>query len=241
MLLIQMIRRKLMRVGLKGLIVDLVKKLTDIRNPVMRRIAAEGKSYDSRFGIETTDFVPAASFDVSDSEALKAGSYHPSPVPVFTKSMQELAIDYSKFAFIDFGSGKGRILLLASEYPFKKIIGVEFSQKLHEVARVNIKRYKEKTACACSEIELVLENAITYRIPADPCIFYLFNPFQFDIMKDVVANIETSLSEQPREAYLIYLKPKNPHAIEKGSRFRRIQTLDFDEYGYSCYIYKWSA
>jgi hypothetical protein len=31
-----------------------------------------------------------------------------------------------EFNFIDLGSGKGRVLLMAADYPFKRIIGVEF-------------------------------------------------------------------------------------------------------------------
>ena len=40
--------------------------------------------------------------------------------------------------FIDLGSGKGRAVLLASLYPFRRLIGVEFSPELTEVARLNV-------------------------------------------------------------------------------------------------------
>ena len=44
------------------------------------------------------------------------------------------------FTFIDLGCGKGRVLLMASDYPFKKIIGVEFMPELHRAAQKNIAR-----------------------------------------------------------------------------------------------------
>jgi hypothetical protein len=47
------------------------------------------------------------------------------------------------FTFIDLGSGKGRALLMASAYPFKRIIGVEFMPELHRVAQENIRKYTE--------------------------------------------------------------------------------------------------
>src|SRR6478609_9761998 len=34
--------------------------------------------------------------------------------------------------FIDLGSGKGRMVLEAARYPFRRVIGVELAQPLHE-------------------------------------------------------------------------------------------------------------
>ncbi|MBZ5489392.1 MAG: class I SAM-dependent methyltransferase [Acidobacteriia bacterium] len=45
------------------------------------------------------------------------------------------------FTFIDLGSGKGRALLMAAQYGFKRIIGVEFMPELHRVAQENIRKY----------------------------------------------------------------------------------------------------
>src|SRR2546430_8863932 len=39
--------------------------------------------------------------------------------------------------FIDFGSGKGRVLFVAAHYPFRKVIGVELSAKLNQIASSN--------------------------------------------------------------------------------------------------------
>ncbi len=65
------------------------------------------------------------------------------------RSIQRLAISQEAvaqtmlqdFTFIDLGSGKGRVLLMASEYPFQKIIGVEFMPELHRAAQKNIAGY----------------------------------------------------------------------------------------------------
>ncbi len=63
----------------------------------------------------------------------------------FRALMAALPINFSEFTFVDFGSGKGRALLLASEYPFKKILGLEFSPELHDVAVANIRRYRSES------------------------------------------------------------------------------------------------
>ncbi len=239
MLLIRMFRRKLKRVGIRGLFVDGIGKLAALGDRRGRRIKREGKGFDARYGIETTDYVPFSSFDVTDTEAAGAGSYRPTPIELLDTIFNGLGIDFSRFTFIDFGSGKGRTLLLASKRPFRKIIGVEFSRKLHEIAKGNILRYKEKNRCACEDIESILSNATIFPIPSEPCVFYFFNPFQFDIMKAVVSNIESSLTAVPREAHLVYLKPECPEAVEKGTSFSRRKVLELPGYEYSCFLYTW--
>ena len=46
-------------------------------------------------------------------------------------------IEHDRFTFVDFGAGKGRVLMMACEYPFKQVIGVELSRKLHATASRN--------------------------------------------------------------------------------------------------------
>lgn len=38
------------------------------------------------------------------------------------------SVPLQDYDFLDFGSGKGRTLLMAASFPFKKITGVEFSK-----------------------------------------------------------------------------------------------------------------
>src|SRR3981081_102097 len=47
--------------------------------------------------------------------------------------------DFSQYTFIDVGSGKGRVLFVAAGDPFRKGIGVEVSNALHDDALANLK------------------------------------------------------------------------------------------------------
>jgi len=47
--------------------------------------------------------------------------YQPTEPALFQEMMASLPIEFDQFTFIDLGSGKGRTLLMASEYPFMKI------------------------------------------------------------------------------------------------------------------------
>ena len=51
--------------------------------------------------------------------------------------MNQLNLPWDKFNFIDFGSGKGRCLLMAGILGFKNVIGIEFAKDLCEWAKRN--------------------------------------------------------------------------------------------------------
>jgi SAM-dependent methyltransferase len=77
--------------------------------------------------------------------------------------------------FLDPGSGKGRAVLLAARYPFKRVIGVEFSESLTAIARRNMATFRARLRC--HDVELVTADVVDYRIPDDVSVVYMFNLF----------------------------------------------------------------
>jgi tRNA G46 methylase TrmB len=71
--------------------------------------------------------------------------YQPTDPALFQEIMASLPIEFEQFTFVDLGSGKGRTLLMASEYPFKRIVGVELIAELHRAAEENIRDYRSPT------------------------------------------------------------------------------------------------
>jgi SAM-dependent methyltransferase len=122
--------------------------------------------------------------------------------------------DYSQYTFIDMGSGKGRVLFVASEYPFRKVIGVEFSKDLHEEAVANLKRYNY-SGRRCADIEPVLADAREYEFPDGNLVIYLFNPFGPEVMGRMLANLERSLERHPRHAIVVMLWPDHSDVVER--------------------------
>jgi len=116
-------------------------------------------------------------------------------------------LDHSAFTFIDLGSGKGRTLLVAAEYPFRRIVGVEFAQELHEQAESNVRRHN-CLRCKCGNIELVHADAQEFQIPEENLVLFLFNPFPAKVLDRVLSNVERSLRQRPRQVFLIYLFPE---------------------------------
>jgi SAM-dependent methyltransferase len=122
--------------------------------------------------------------------------------------------DYSQYTFIDMGSGKGRVLFVAAEYPFRKVIGVEFSNDLHEEALANIKRYNYRGQ-RCADIEPVHADAREFEFPNENLVIYLFNPFGPEVMGRMLANLERSIEQHPRHVIVVMLWPEQSHLVEQ--------------------------
>jgi SAM-dependent methyltransferase len=125
--------------------------------------------------------------------------------------------------FVDFGSGLGRVVFQAARYPIKRVIGVELSKQLSDVARRNIGRNRERLAC--QQVELVTADALDYEIPDDVTVAYFANPFTGDIFKAVIERLLASVDRRPRRVRLIYRNPVEHDYLMSTGRFRPLRRL----------------
>jgi len=132
--------------------------------------------------------------------------YQPTDPALFHEMLSKLEIDFSRFAFIDIGSGKGRVLLMAADYPFRRIVGIELLPQLHRIAQENIAKYKSGSQ-RCFAIETICGDALNFNFPPEPMLIYLFNPLPEAGLMTVVANLERALKQNPRPVYLLYHNP----------------------------------
>ena len=100
-----------------------------------RWMAAADRRREAQFGVSSEGRVALHELAI-DSESRALGfPYVPSPGLLVDTLLFNLEEDLSRFCFIDFGSGKGRVLLVASHYPFREVVGVEFAPELHQIAQ----------------------------------------------------------------------------------------------------------
>ena len=132
--------------------------------------------------------------------------YQPTEPALFQEMMASLPIEFDKFTFIDLGSGKGRTLLMASEYPFMKIIGVELIAELHRAAQQNIREYRSPTQ-RCVQIEALYTDASEFVFPDTPLVLYLFNPLPQAGLRRMIRNLEQSLEQSSRPVWIVYHNP----------------------------------
>ena len=148
-------------------------------------------------------------------------AYQPTDPAAFTEMMSSLPIDFRQFTFVDLGSGKGRTLLMAAEYPFRRIVGVEILAELHRVAEENVRAHLERILEKGPQIECICADARDYEFPAEPLVLYLFNPISRAGLVQVVENLERSLHEHPREAYILYHNPLLEHVLAESAALRK--------------------
>jgi hypothetical protein len=129
-----------------------------------------------------------------------------------------LNIRYGNFVFIDFGAGQGKTMLLAAEFPFKHVLGVEISPALSKQARANCESFRSNRQ-ACKNLEVQCGDAAEFVFPNVPLVIYMFNPFSEEIVSQLLMNLAQSISMQPREVFVIYYNPLHRHAIQACPAF----------------------
>ncbi len=131
---------------------------------------------------------------------------------------------WSRFSFLDLGCGKGRALLLAARRPFHSIIGVELHPTLARIAEQNLRTVTRPTHLAaadlrCSRITVLAADATTLDYPQTPLLVYLYHPFLAPVLRRCLFNLERSLRDHPREAWLLYINPESARVLDDFPAF----------------------
>jgi SAM-dependent methyltransferase len=151
--------------------------------------------------------------------------YQPTEPALFHEMLDGLAacanLDFRDFTFLDLGSGKGRTLMMASVYPFRRIIGVELLPALNQIAQENLRCYKSE-AQRCFMLDSICADAAVFPFPYDPLVVYLFNPFPESGLRRVIANLEQSLRAHPRPIFVLYHNPLLESVLAASLVLRKI-------------------
>ncbi len=159
--------------------------------------------FDRLYGTNTSGTIAIKDLAISSVNLELAIWYEPMSVKVFTQIMDKLKITFHEFVFIDFGSGKGRVLFLAYFYGFKNIIGVEFAKELNKTAQENVSIFDRKTK-QNTKIQCICEDATNFSIPNEPLVIFFYSPFKGKVMETVLNNISKSLANHRRKIFLIF-------------------------------------
>ncbi|MFN3193533.1 MAG: class I SAM-dependent methyltransferase [Aureliella sp.] len=196
-----------------------------------RRIRKEHAAWDEEHGVDTAPGNQAGWMAEIESENWSHGrGYHPAPSDSLMARLTDLEVEFGEYQFIDFGSGKGRSLFAASNFPFKEIIGVEFNRGLHEIAVQNVSNYRCSGQKSYS-ISPVHADAANYPIPDGPTVFYFYDPFAEPVMRPVVRRLMDHVRKCAATCYVIYFNPVFAEFFEESELFERIANgNEFESY-----------
>ncbi len=182
------------------------------------RAREEAEGFDRQHGTDTSSLVETFELGLGGPNADKAVRYEPAHASDVLRALDSLEVDHPTCTLVDLGSGKGRTLLLASRWPFKRLVGVELAPALHAVAQENVRVWK--AAGRPGEFELHCLDAARFEPPDGELVYYLFNPFGRPVLEEVMRRLVASLAAQPRDATIVYVFPEHCVVVEATGRFR---------------------
>ncbi len=192
------------------------------RVPILRRIYggwSRRHPIDAVYGIDTSGVVPA---DECAPEAALAA--HMSPYagsqPSIVRASLTMLPDYRNYAFVDLGCGKGRPLVLASEFPFARVLGVEISPALAAIARANAAAVAAAHPTR-TPIEVFVGDASTAPVPGRRVVYYMYHPFDRSLVQLLVNGIERQLDAGVEHAFFVYYNPVHGDVLDRSARFTR--------------------
>lgn len=128
-------------------------------------------------------------------------------------------------AVFDFGCGKGGALLCFMDYGFRHVGGVEFEQKLCDVAKDNF------AVLDIAGVELISGDARNVTESLDKYnLFYFYAPFDNTILETVINNIVDSYHRNKRKIRIIYFTAMRYDAFEKTEIFRLTNQISIDSW-----------
>lgn len=173
--------------------------------------------FDRHHGTDTSGELALWEMKVSSPSARFGIRYQASPKDELVRVMNGLDIDTKDFSFIDLGAGKGRTLLVAARLGFRRVIGVEISEELADIARSNLAKLNVTNAL------VIHGDAADYVFPSGGLVIYLYNPFTTPVMALVVRALEYRVEHGALdEIYVVYYRPNCAALLDQSKFLRRV-------------------
>lgn len=171
-------------------------------------------AFERRMGVKTDGVVGSADLGYADE---RLQPYEASGWQTLHRALPKSSVS-AEDVFVDLGSGMGRVVLRAAEYPFKRVVGVEMSPDLHAVAVENLERWQDRLRCG--EVDLVCADVLEFEFPDDATVVFLYNPFQGEVFDRAMQRVFDSFDRAPRHLRVLYRNPVEHQRLMASGRVR---------------------
>src|SRR3954447_10435823 len=149
--------------------------------------------FDRQHGVDTDGLIyadPAAQGHASDRH--NAGYYATAPslfggaIALWRETLAGTGYALEDYTLVDIGCGKGRVLMLASEFAFREIVGIALNPQLARVASKNLRKWmmrRRASTLVSGQIRIVEGDALTVPFPDGPVALFYFNSFEREMME----------------------------------------------------------
>jgi len=160
------------------------------------------RSFDHKYGVRTSGHIELSETSFDPSKLDKATAYGPVNAWGFRKLLQMLNLPKS-FAFVDLGCGLGRACIIAAEYGFAKVTGVELAPELCKVARENVSKCSVPAARKLP-IEIIEGDVLDYCDNSNDDIYFMYRAFSLEFLHDVLAKLVQRAISRKKSFTVIY-------------------------------------
>jgi SAM-dependent methyltransferase len=191
--------------------------------------------YDRVHGVRTSGVVPGFAITPGDPMDAPTNVGYGAAQPSIIRTALAAIPDPQHCHFLDLGCGKGRPLLIATEFGFHAIMGFELSPTLSRIARRNANVFS-RTHPDRTRIDIVTGDALVHKLPAGKLTVFLYHPFDRPSMEQLLRNIEASLDTTPHDLYIVYYNPVWADVLDTSTTLERRYAAQIpyaaDEIGY---------
>jgi SAM-dependent methyltransferase len=174
---------------------------------------------DRAYGIETSCSFGAEELTRDKRLVPLINPYFGSQPSIVRRALKTLP-DIEEYTFIDLGCGKGRATIIASEFPFLRIIGVELSPALAAIARKNAATV-ERRFPGRPPITVVQSNILEFELPPGKLVFFNYNAFGETIHALLLTKLEASLASGTPHLFVVSYNPVQAPQLDASPAFRR--------------------
>ena len=194
----------------------------------MQALRPQPHPFDERYGVDTSGLIGGGELRSGHSNDVFNTAYYGMAPSRFQRVMEDWIADQThpaleNYSFVDLGCGKGRAVMMASEFAFREVVGVELHPPLAAIAETNLAVWIAAGRAACP-VRIVCGDATEFVFPEGPCLLYLFNPFAAPVMKRLIKRIEEDFASRPGMLDLIYFNPESGELLETHGCFELLWT-----------------
>ena len=182
--------------------------------------------FDVEFGVRTSGLIAGRHLGAGHRNDRHATAYYAVAPSVFRSMLARWrrcrpAAPLDRYTFIDLGAGMGRAMLLAAEYPFRSVLGVELHPTLARIGRRNIQRWRA-AGRAQAAMRMRCCEATEFSLPAGPCAVFLFNPFGAPVLRRLARQWAREFAARPGELDILYVNDEHEAVLRSQPGFERL-------------------
>ena len=182
--------------------------------------------FDLQFGVRTSGLIAGRHLGSGHRHDRHATAYYAIAPSVFRSLLarwrrcRPLA-PLDSYTFVDFGAGMGRAMLLASEFPFRAVLGVELHPTLARIGRRNMQRWRDADR-ALATMRMYCCDATEFKMPSGPCVVFLFNPFGAPVLRRLIRQWTRQFATRPGELDILYVNNEQETVLRSQAGFERL-------------------